>query len=793
MTLLDHFRRRPRWESEDPAVRAEAVREIPPAEQDVLFRLVRQDADPRVRRAALKRIGAVAVLAEAARGDGEPSVREEALARLAEIAHGHDEAPAREAVTAIEDARHLASVVRASGSAGVRLLALSRIYDERTLATLAKTSDDPAVRREALPRVDDPSLLADVATKSEHKDVSTAAVERVSDLGMLETIAMRARNGGASRKAKARLEQLRPQPLPVEPPLAPTQLDPPVEPAASPEALPPAAVESPVPVETAAPGEPAGDVASSPERPAQAPAPVADDAHARAAARQAHEKLQKERLGRSEALLARLESLSKAEALTLRAADAALREAREARADLDHVPARLAQKIKAARAALFAKTQPLREAEDWTRWSNAAIQEQLCERIEALVPRSDLDKVAHEFHDCDARWAEARHAPKEEGELLRLRYQAARSSVKAGLDAHFAKKAESERANLQQKEALCVQAEALADSTEWVKAALELQALQARWKQLGPAPHKVSERIWKRFRGACDRFFTRRQDDLKHRKEEWGANLAKKQALCVRAEALAASSEWEAAAAALRKLQSEWKSVGPLKKSKSDEIWQRFRKACDAFFERYKHRDAIAAQERREEREALCAELEGLLSLAPEAAAPEGLADKVLALQAKARHAPGLAPGDEQAFGQRFAESRTRLVAAWPEAFRGTELDPETARLRKEKLLSRVEALAAKLEEARDEGPLTGEDLARRLKEALATNTMGGAAEAEARRRAEAEEFDAAHAAWKRLGPVPGDAGASLEERFEKACARFEAGRPRPARRGQSRVGAGIG
>jgi len=64
-----------------------------------------------------------------------------------------------------------------------------------------------------------------------------------------------------------------------------------------------------------------------------------------------------------------------------------------------------------------------------------------------------------------------------------------------------------------------------------------MQALQAEWKAIGPVPRGHEKATWDRFRTACDQFFTRRLDDLKQRKEQWGANLAKKEALCASAEA----------------------------------------------------------------------------------------------------------------------------------------------------------------------------------------------------------------------------------------------------------------
>ena len=130
--------------------------------------------------------------------------------------------------------------------------------------------------------------------------------------------------------------------------------------------------------------------------------------------------------------------------------------------------------------------------------------------------------------------------------------------------------------------------------------------------------------IWERFRVACDRFFTRRQADLVERKAVWAANLAKKEALCAQVEALADSTDWDATAAEIKRLQAEWKTIGPVKKSRSDAIWQRFRGACDRFFARYAQRHDIARAERVAAREAICAELEAL------APAARGLTDRTV-------------------------------------------------------------------------------------------------------------------------------------------------------------------
>jgi hypothetical protein len=513
------------------------------------------------------------------------------------------------------------------------------------------------------------------------------------------------------------------------------------------------------PAEPAA-GVPAGE-GSAPEAPSLAPRLRAD---------------RKERTAQAETLCARLTALVAAKPFALREAEVALREARLPHDDLAALPPKLARQLREARAALFARAQEAREAEEWSRWGNATAQEELCRRMEALAAQTDLEKAAKELRTLDGRWAEVRIAPRDEATSLRQRYQTARAPIKEKLDAHFAEKAARENENLRLKQELAGKAEALAESTEWMKASEELKALQAGWKEIGPAPRKPGDAVWKRFRAACDRFFTRRQEDLKKRKHEWAANMARKQALCERAEALAGSTDWEATAAEVRKLQAEWKTVGPVRRDRSEAVWQRFRTACDAFFERYKHRDEAERQARLAQREAVVKELEVLVAGAGTDPAPPSVAEEIPKLVARARQGTPLAPADEEALSGRIAAARERAVAAWPEAFRGTDLDPEAGRTRREKLLARVESLTAQAEPPAS--ALSGPDLARRLKEALATNTMGGRGEVEAKRRAEVDEVKAAQAAWRRLPPLPGDAGQALEHRFRAACDRFFRDRP---------------
>jgi hypothetical protein len=277
---------------------------------------------------------------------------------------------------------------------------------------------------------------------------------------------------------------------------------------------------------------------------------------------------------------------------------------------------------------------------------------------------------------------------------------------------------------------------------------------------------------------ACDQFFSRRHEDLKKRKDEWGDNLAHKEALCARAEELASATDWEVAAAECKKLQVEWKQVGPVRRSKSEAVWQRFRTACDAFFERYKHRDQVDLQSKAAARAEVIHELEALTSADGVAdAAPEGLVEKVQQARAKWQQAPELPRTVQQELAASYHQALGKIVATWPAAFAGTDLDPDATRKRMEKLLARVETLARSLGAEAPVPASPAELLAQRWRERLAANTMTGgqaAAHAEDTRWREAEqEVRSAQSQWTRLGPVPAAVAGPLNERFQRACRKF--------------------
>ena len=500
--------------------------------------------------------------------------------------------------------------------------------------------------------------------------------------------------------------------------------------------------------------------------------------------REGRAKTQQENLHRLQATVQDLETRAASESLTLKDAEKILKDAKLAIGTMGPLPSRqdrddLTVRLQAARAAVTPRIKEMRDAEEWKRWANVQVQEELCSKMEALIPIADNEpeKAATEMRALQERWKNVAAAPRSQAEALWTRFKAAQDQVYEKCKDYFAQQAAERQENLKKKEALCARAEALQDSTDWVRTADAIKALQAEWKSVGPVTRGHEKAVWERFRTACDRFFTRRQDDLKTRKHEWAENLAKKEALIAEAEQLAQSTEWDKAANRIKQLQIEWKKIGPVRKNKSEAVWQRFRAACDAFFERFKNRDQAAVAGKLADRETAVAELESLGSAGDgDAPMPDDLYAKVQAARARWLQGPELPRHTLAPLSDRVNAALLALVTRWPDAFRNTELDPDVTRRKMEKLVNKVEALMPPDSKEPSANLSPAEILARQWREALAANTMGAAAARqadEARHRAAEQEVRSAQAAWLRLGPLANETRKPLQERFDRACRRF--------------------
>ena len=225
---------------------------------------------------------------------------------------------------------------------------------------------------------------------------------------------------------------------------------------------------------------------------------------------------------------------------------------------------------------------------------NLELKTALCEAVERLATEPDVLSAFHQLQKMHQQWREIGPVAKELREELWARFKAASIVVNKRHQAHFEKMKEAEVANLKAKTAICEEVEAidcaaLKSVKDWDEKSKEVVAAQEKWRTIGYAPKKHNQKIFDRFRKACDLFFEQKGVFFKQFKAEAQKNLEAKRALCEQAEALKASADWKATSEKLIALQKEWKTTGgPMNRKRIDALWKRFNAACDYFFDQKK-------------------------------------------------------------------------------------------------------------------------------------------------------------------------------------------------------------
>lgn len=221
---------------------------------------------------------------------------------------------------------------------------------------------------------------------------------------------------------------------------------------------------------------------------------------------------------------------------------------------------------------------------------NLEVKRDLIEQAKALRSEEDVIEAFRKLHALHDIWRATGPVAKEYREELWNEFKELSTEVNKRHQEFFEARKEAERANEEAKTKICEEIEAvdyaeLKTFAQWDKATDAIKDMQERWKGLGFASRKVNNTLFNRFRASCDKFFAAKAEFYARVKEELATNLAKKIALCEKAEALMDSTDYRRTAEEIRALQAEWKTIGSVPRKHSDAVWQRFLNACNHFFD----------------------------------------------------------------------------------------------------------------------------------------------------------------------------------------------------------------
>lgn len=243
---------------------------------------------------------------------------------------------------------------------------------------------------------------------------------------------------------------------------------------------------------------------------------------------------------------------------------------------------------------------------------------ELCEQAEGLTLDGSAVNAFHKLQKLHEQWAQIGPVAIEFKENLWERFKTASTVINKRHQEHFDAIKDEQTANLTIKEGLCEQVEVLAagtyeNRTQWEEASQKIMELQKVWKTVGFAPKKDNNKIYERFREGCDKFFGEKRTFFDGVKDQLNDNYQAKLDLCVQAEAICESTQWKQTTEEILALQKRWKEIGATSRKNSEAVWNRFRAACDKFFDaksqQFKDNDAQFAKNL-EDKLAIIAELE---------------------------------------------------------------------------------------------------------------------------------------------------------------------------------------
>ncbi|MDP3462578.1 MAG: DUF349 domain-containing protein [Bacteroidales bacterium] len=217
----------------------------------------------------------------------------------------------------------------------------------------------------------------------------------------------------------------------------------------------------------------------------------------------------------------------------------------------------------------------------------------LCEKMEEIAAESsegisDWNAKSDQVSELFKVWRSVGQAPKKLNDDIWNRFKTSMDVFFDNKKEFFGKIKDQQLENYNLKLDLCAQAEALKDSDEWRKATDQFKMLQEEWKKIGPVPRKNSEKVWKRFRSACDTFFSRKSEFFNSIRDVESDNLKLKKDLITMIQDFTISKEKQTNLDALKTFQRPWMEIGHVPMKVKDQLQVQYRKAIDSLFEKMK-------------------------------------------------------------------------------------------------------------------------------------------------------------------------------------------------------------
>jgi len=261
------------------------------------------------------------------------------------------------------------------------------------------------------------------------------------------------------------------------------------------------------------------------------------------------------------------------------------------------------------------------ELKELDRKKNLVHKNEICEKAEALTTVPDLKDAIKSLNDLHEEFKHIGPVPRSEQETLWQRFKAASDAVYGRRKDFYETQKVKYSENLSQKELLISKLETYKDFSstkikEWNSVTKEVLAIQKEWEAVGSVPKEVGKNINKKFWGAFKQFFHNKNAFFKELDELRLTNKQHAEDIISQAEQLQESTDWQETANQLIALQEEWRKLGPTPEKVRDELYKRFKGACDAFFEKRRNTNKQVSKEFEENlnaKNSVCGKIEDLI------------------------------------------------------------------------------------------------------------------------------------------------------------------------------------
>ncbi len=342
---------------------------------------------------------------------------------------------------------------------------------------------------------------------------------------------------------------------------------------------------------------------------------------------------------------------------------------------------------------------------------------EIIERIKTMLATPDeVNKNYNDFKQLQEQWNEIKLVPADKATDLWKTYQMYVEQFYDNLKINNELRAYDFKKNLELKTALCEKAEALASEEDVVAAFRTLQQLHQDFREIGPVASELREEIWTRFKNASTVVNKRHQDFFESRKQKEEDNLAQKTAICEQVEGLDLSAlktfaDWNALTEKVIELQAQWKTIGFAPQKMNVQIFERFRNACDEFFNRkqeYFKTVRNSLNENYEKKLALCEKAEAL----KDSQDWKATTDALIELQKQWKEIGTVPKKVSEEIWKRFNDACDAFFAAKKEATSDQRQEQTENLAKKKSIIERLAAidpkdleneLREKLREAQDE------------------------------------------------------------------------------------------